>query len=125
MIRFLTAKIGGQETARTVGIGHGRLEQRQSTTSEVLVGDSDGPGLAQVFALGHHVLTQKTGKERAEGVYGGTHLRPARATPGRLLELGRGPWQSENKSHGVREVTFDEDRSQVRGGHIPHVMAAS
>ena len=24
----------------------------------------------------------------------------------------------------MRDVTFDEDRSQVRSGHIPHVMAA-
>src|SRR3954469_19289537 len=38
-----------QETARTVDIGHGRIEQRNATTSEALVGDSDWPGLAQVF----------------------------------------------------------------------------
>ena len=55
-------------------------------------------------------------------VYGVTSLRPERATPGRLLELVRGQWQIE-KSHWVRDVTFDEDRSQVRG-HIPQVMAA-
>ena len=30
----------------------------------------------------------------------------------------------ENKSHWVRDVTFDEDRSQVRCGNIPHMMAA-
>ena len=30
----------------------------------------------------------------------------------------------ENTSHGVRDVTFDADRSQVRCGHIPQVMAA-
>jgi hypothetical protein len=30
----------------------------------------------------------------------------------------------ENKAHGVRDVTFDEDRSQVRCGNMPHVMAA-
>ena len=38
-----------QETARTVDIGHGRIEQRNATTSEALVGYSDWPGLAQVF----------------------------------------------------------------------------
>jgi hypothetical protein len=41
-----------------------------------------------------------------------------------LLTLVRGQWQSENKSHWVRDVTFDEDRSQVRCGKIPQVMAA-
>jgi hypothetical protein len=30
----------------------------------------------------------------------------------------------ENRLHWVRDVTFDEDRSAVRAGHAPHVMAA-
>jgi predicted transposase YbfD/YdcC len=113
-----------QETARTIDIGHGRIEQRHITTSEALVGYSDWPGLAQVFELGRHVLIQNTGEERVEVVYGVTSLRPERATPGHLLALVRGHWQIENKSHWVRDVTFDEDRSQVRCGNIPQVMAA-
>ena len=113
-----------QETARTIDIGHGRIEQRDITTSEALVGYSDWPGLAQVFELGRHVIIQNTGEERVEVVYGVTSLRPERATPGHLLALVRGHWQIENKSHWVRDVTFDEDRSQVRCGNIPQVMAA-
>ena len=113
-----------QESTRTVDIGHGRIEQRHLTTSEALVGDSDWPGLAQVFELGRHVITQKTGKERVEVVYGVASLTPKRATPERLLELVRGHWHIENKSHWVRDVTFDEDRSQIRCGNIPQVMAA-
>jgi len=113
-----------QETARTIDIGHGRIEQRNITTSEALVGYSDWPGLAQVFELGRHVMIQNTGEERVEVVYGVTSLRPERATPGHLLALVRGHWQIENKSHWVRDVTFDEDHSQVRCGNIPQVMAA-
>src|SRR5215468_9141461 len=113
-----------QETARTVELGHGRIEQRNITTSEALVGYSDWPGLAQVFELGRHVRLQKTGEERVEVVYGVTSLRPERATPERLLALVRGQWQIENKLHWVRDVTFDEDRSQVRCGNIPQVLAA-
>ena len=113
-----------QETARTIDMGHGRIEQRNITTSEALVGYSDWPGLAQVFALGRHVIIHNTGEERVEVVYGVTSLRPERATPGHLLALVRGHWQIENKSHWVRDVTFDEDRSQVRCGNIPQVMAA-
>ena len=113
-----------QETTRTVDIGHGRIEQRNLTTSKALVGYSDWPGLAQVFELGRPVITQKTTEERVEVDYGVTRLSPERGTPERLLALVRGPWQIENRSHWVRDVTFDEDRSQVRCGSIPQVMAA-
>lgn len=30
----------------------------------------------------------------------------------------------KNRSHWVRDITFDEDRSQVRRGNIPQVMVA-
>ena len=113
-----------QATARTVALGHGRLAQRNITTSAALVGDSDWPGLAQVFALGRHVMFQKTGKERVDVVYGVTSLSPARAPPERVLALVRGQWQIENQSPWVRDVTCDEDRSQGRCGNIPQVLAA-
>ena len=113
-----------QAHVRTVDIGHGRIETRNLTTSEALVGYSAWPGLAQVFEVGRHVLIQKTGQERVEVVYGVTSLPSERATPGRVLDLVRGHWSIENKSHWVRDVTFDEDRSQVRCGSIPQVMAA-
>lgn len=112
-----------QESVRTVDVGHGRIETRNLTTSAALVGYSDWPGLAQVFEVGRHVITKKTGAERVEVVYGVTSLSPERATPGRVLALVRGHWAIENKSHWVRDVTFDEDRSQVRCGNIPQVMA--
>jgi hypothetical protein len=59
-----------------------------------------------------------------EVVYGITSLSPERGTPEQLLALVRGHWQIENKLHWVRDVTFDEDRSQVRCGNIPQVIAA-
>jgi len=113
-----------QESVRTVDVGHGRIETRNLTTSEALGGDSAWPGLAQVFEVGRHGITKKTGTERVEVVYGVTSLRPERATPGRVLELVRGHWALENKSHWVRDVPFDDDRSQGRCGNIPQVMAA-
>src|SRR5215468_459974 len=57
-----------QDTARTVDIGHGRIEQRHITTSEALVGYSDWPGLAQVCELGRPIIPQKTTEERVEVV---------------------------------------------------------
>jgi hypothetical protein len=113
-----------QATARTVDVGHGRIAQRHLTTREARVGSSDGPGLAPIFALGRPVLCQKTGQERTEVVYGVTRLCPERAPPERWRALGRGQWQSEPMSHGVRNVTCDADRSQVRCVHMPHIMAA-
>jgi hypothetical protein len=53
-----------------------------------------------------------------------TSLTPERADAARLLAVVRGHWSIENRSHWVRDVTFDEDRSQVRCGNIPQVMAA-
>jgi len=113
-----------QASVRTVDLGHGRIETRHLTTSEALVGYSTWPGLAQVLEVGRHVIIQKTGQERIEVVYGVTSLPAERATPARVLDLVRGHWSIENKSHWVRDVTFDEDRSQVRCGSIPQVMAA-
>jgi len=70
-----------QETARTVDLGHGRIEQRNITTSEALGGYSDWPGLAQVFELGRYVITQKTAQEQMEMVYGVTRLSPEWGVP--------------------------------------------
>jgi predicted transposase YbfD/YdcC len=116
----------GEARARieTVESGHGRIEKRRLTASAALTGGSDWPGLAQVFALERHVTRKKRGAQHHEVVYGITSLGPDRADPACLLRLIRGHWQIENRVHGVRDVTCDEDRSQVRSGSIPQVMAA-
>jgi predicted transposase YbfD/YdcC len=123
---FALAPIAGERrtVAATVDLGHGRIEQRCLQTSNILAGYSDWPGLAQVFRLERHVIRKKTGEVRTEVVTGVTSLEPERADAARLLALVRGHWSIENRSHWVRDVTFDEDRSQVRCGNIPQVMAA-
>jgi predicted transposase YbfD/YdcC len=123
---FALAPIAGEPrtVAETLALGCGRIEQRWLQTSNVLLGYSDWPGLAQVFRLERQVILKKTGEVREEGVAGVTSLVPERADAARLLALVRGQWQIENQSPGVRDVTFDEDRSQVRCGNIPQVMAA-
>jgi predicted transposase YbfD/YdcC len=123
---FALAPITGERrtAAATLDCGHGRIEQRGLQTSNVLLGYSDWPGLAQVFQLERQIILKKTGEVRTEVVAGVTSLTPERANAARLLALVRGQWQIEHPSHWVRDVTFDEDRSQVRCGNIPHVMAA-
>lgn len=110
--------------AQTVDGGHGRIEQRRLETSDVLVGYRDWPGLAQVLHLERQVVSKKTGEVREEVVAGVTSLAPARADAARVLALVRGHWQIEHPSHWVRDVTFDEDRSQVRCGNLPQGRAA-
>ena len=65
-----------------------------------------------------------SGKERDETVYGVTSLpAPTPTEAMALLALIRGHWSIENRLHWVRDVTFDEDRSRVRKGNGPRVMA--
>ena len=65
-----------------------------------------------------------SGKTRRETAYLITSLSRHEASPERLLALNRGHWGIENRSHYVRDVTFDEDRSQIRAHSGPRVMAA-
>ena len=41
-----------------------------------------------------------------------------------VLAYNRGQWQIENCLHHVRDMTYDEDRSQVRKQRRPHAMAS-
>ena len=82
------------------------------------------PGAAQVFRIRRERRQKKSGEREAETVYGITSLTAKQADAGKLLEWVRGHWKIENQSHWVRDVTFDEDRSQVRSGSVPQVMAA-
>ena len=67
---------------------------------------------------------KRTGQVRRETVYGITSLAPQRVDAARLLNLVRQHWAIENKSHWVRNVTYDEDCSQVRCGSSPQTMVA-
>lgn len=107
----------------TVDCGHGRIETRTLVASSALADYSDWPGLQQVFRLERTVTRKRSGGQRHEVVYGITSLPPQRADAADLLRLCRNHWQIE-VHHWLRDVTFDEDRSQVRSGHIPQVMAA-
>lgn len=100
----------------------GRVEQRQLWTSDMLMGYSDWPHLAQVCRIVRNVT--RKGETRSEVGYAVTSLPSSEATPAQLLDLWRGHWGIENRVHWVRDVTMDEDRSQVRTGAAPQVMAA-
>jgi hypothetical protein len=109
--------------ATTTEKGHGRLEIRQLWTSTALNTYLDFPHVGQVFCLSREVTDLAPGTAHRETVYGVTSLPPAQASPARLLALVRAHWTIENRLHWVRDVTFDEDRSQIRRGAGPQVMA--
>lgn len=91
--------------------------------SPALTGYLAFPYVRQVFCLRRTTTVVGTGTTRRERVYGVTSLAPPQASPARLLALVRAHWTIENRLHWVRDVTFDEDRSQVRRGAGPQVMA--
>ncbi|MHB8340979.1 MAG: ISAs1 family transposase [Mycobacteriales bacterium] len=103
--------------------GHGRIETRDITVSRQ-VADLDFPGVFQAFRIrretaGLHGKLIRT----PETVYGISSLTAHQANPADLLGHNRGHWEIENREHYVRDWTWDEDRSQVRTGSAPQVMA--
>lgn len=103
--------------------GHGRRARRTIKVIEVpaLPGWPDFAGVAQVAQLRRTVT--KRGKKSIEVVYLVTSATHADAPPAVLAAWVQGHWRIENALHWVRDVTYDEDRSQIRTGHAAQVMA--
>jgi len=108
--------------------GHGRVETRILSISQGLEGHRpvpeflDWPYVQQALRMERRVI-DRTGA-RSEVRYAVTSLAPDQASDPELMRLWRGHWSIENRSHHVRDVTFDEDRSPVRTSAAPQVMAA-
>ena len=84
----------------------------------------DFPHCGQVFRLERTVKNLNGTKLlHHEVVHGIASLTPDEAPPAEMLDLVRGHWRIES-NHWVRDVTFDEDRSQVRKKDGPRVMAS-
>ena len=77
-------------------------------------------GAAQVAQLRRTVT--RNGKKTVEVVYLITSDRDA--DPATLAAWVRGHWEIENRLHWVRDVTYQEDKSLVRTGNAPRVMAS-
>ena len=114
------------EQASTTDYQRGRREVRSIKVSAALNGylSTTWPHIAQVAQLTRTVTVRRTHTTTQEVVYLITTLSPTLASPARLLTLVRGHWCIENSLHYVRDVTFGEDRSRLRTGNAPQVMAA-
>ena len=115
--------VAGRERGR----GHGRVETRTvSVVSLHPCPDAGGeffPHAAQAIKLVRRRRALGSRKWTTVTVYAITSLTAAQADPVLLARWLRGHWAIE-ALHWVRDVSFDEDRSQVRTGNGPQIMAA-
>jgi predicted transposase YbfD/YdcC len=102
-----------------VSTDHGRRARRtiKAALAPAWIGFD---GAAQVAQLRRTVT--KNGKKTVEVVYLITSSR--NADPATLAAWVRGHWEIENCLHWVRDVTYLEDKSLVRTGNAPRVMAS-
>jgi predicted transposase YbfD/YdcC len=102
-----------------VSTDHGRKARR--TIKAVLAPAwIEFAGAAQVAQL-RRTVTKKA-KKTVEVVYLITSDRDA--CPATLAAWVRGHWEIENRLHWARDVTYQEDKSLVRTGNAPRVMAS-
>ncbi len=105
--------------------GHGRTEQRTTRVAPVT---SDSaitfPHAAQVFRVRRDVGGLGGQRVRKEVAHCITSLNAEQASPEQLARYIRGHWSIENRLHWVRDVTYDEDKSQAPTGTGPRVMAS-
>lgn len=114
-------------TVEKVNKGHGRLEKRTLTTSEMLNSYSTWPGLAQVYRLERQFQWWRNGRcyrTSCEVEFGITSLSRKKIMPERLLSFRREHWGIETGLHYRRDVTFKEDATRMTIGHTGKVMAS-
>ena len=112
------------QSASHTDSGHGRIEKRTLTTSRLLRGYLDWPGVEQVFKLERVVTDLQRKPLRAETVYGLTSLSAHEASPLRLIQLTRRYWGIENGLHYRRDVTLHEDATRMTNASQAQVMAS-
>jgi predicted transposase YbfD/YdcC len=102
---------------------HGRIETR---TLKVLttVRGIGFPHARQVIQITRDRVAVATGERSREVVYAICSVAFEHAHPRVIATWLREHWSIENAVHWVRDVTFDEDRSTVRTGTAPQVMAS-
>lgn len=99
------------------------MEVRRIWTSTELNEYVNFPHCRQVARIERITTVISTGKIRQEQVAIITSQSADEVPPAQLLDRARNHWSIENRSHWVRDVTFDEDRSQVRTAQGPRMMA--
>jgi predicted transposase YbfD/YdcC len=110
------------QVAQQTGRHGDRQEGRRLRASAALNHYLDWPYLGQVCCMER--TRSRKGVKAEETAYAITSLTPEKVEARKLLQMWRGHWKIENQCHYVRDVTLQEDASQVRSGSAPEVMAA-
>ena len=111
------------ETATMQDKGHGRLEERILTSSELLNDYLDWPHVAQVFKLERRRTQLKEGTQHTEIVYGLTSLKRQKASAARLLSWVRDYWDIENGLFYRRDATLHEDAMRMTHATLAQAIA--
>jgi predicted transposase YbfD/YdcC len=101
--------------------GHGRTERRTLKVTSVAKGLAF-PHAAQAIQITRRRKVK--GKWSRETSYAVTSLTVTQATHAQLAAIVRGHWGIEDRLHWVRDLDWDEDRSQVRTATGPQIMAS-
>jgi predicted transposase YbfD/YdcC len=102
--------------------GHGRAERRTLKITAVAAGLAF-PHAAQAIQIVRRRTLPGKKKGSTETAYAITSLTATQASPAELAAIIRGHWAIEDRLHWVRDLDYDEDRSQVRTASSPRVMA--
>lgn len=100
---------------------HGRVERR--TVKVVTVSDLLFPHARQAIRITRSTRRAGSRHWTRRTAYAVTSLAAEQASATELAAIIRGHWRIE-ALHWIRDVTYDEDRSQTRTGQGPRVMAS-
>ena len=124
--RILHENLEKAETHKRITTGHGRIDERTITLLELTFEHKyyiTFPFATHIFKITRHSIEKSTGKESTFEKYGITSLAPQKINAESMLEIMLSHWNIE-AGHWIRDEVFFEDKSRIRTGSGPQVMAA-
>lgn len=104
--------------------GHGRTETHTLESTTALNHYLPFADVAQVVRRTRISIEHSTKTKAVSIEYLITSLDRQRVTLNQVEQVRRGHWTIENVTHYPRDVSFGEDRCQVRSGNAPQSLAA-